>query len=395
MTYERLDSPTGRDGLGRRLAGARSYYDLYGRLLLEVRGEGGRAVEQFRSMYRRFEVPAPARRPDVVVERTTDDRVAERAFGGPNDHYGWTGESFVVRRGSEYMAVRPGWDHIAVTPNFEPFDATYPVEFRLRQRLVEEGRALVHASGVERDGVATVFPAWRSAGKTNTLLSLLGDGCGFLADDRLWLGADGTAWGYPLAVNVHPRNVQSFPGVEVEHEDVESRVREWADQHIQDRFGSGESVAEKALSFLSERFVASSGRNFLDIETAFPEVEYVEEAPVANVVLLCASPTAERVTVEPVPAREVAAAITAIDHYEWNQRLAEYFRAYDALVGDAAVEELAHVVEREEQIVGDVLQHVDTYRAAIPQHLDWAASGLDRAVADAVRTIQDRQRTAL
>lgn len=394
VTHKHLSTPTERRVRRRPSAERRSYYDFFGDLLLEVRGSGGRSTDQFRSMYGYFEVPVPVRSPDVVVEQTTDDLVLERAFGGPNDQYGWTGDRFVVRHGSEYMAVRPGWDHIWVTPNFEPYYATYPVEFRLRQKLATEGRALVHASGVERDGRAVVFPAWRSAGKTNTLLSLLREGDGFLADDRLWMGTDGTVRGYPLALNVHRRNVQSFPEVEVESAGIERRIRGWIDSHVQDRFGDGRSVPEKAISFLSEQFVASSGRDFVDVETLFPTTRYVEEAPVADVVLLSSAPNATSVSIQPITAREMSAAVAAIDHYEWNQRLGGYFRAYDALVEQgSAVDELTRVVEMEHQVLRDLFERVGTYRLEIPRESDWHSTGIDRAVVDLVTSVRDTSRT--
>ncbi|MGM0718238.1 MAG: hypothetical protein ACQET5_13950, partial [Halobacteriota archaeon] len=164
----------------------RHYFDFFGSVLLEVRGDGGRSTQQFYTMFDHFEVENPEREPDIVVERTTEEPEPDAVLGDPSDHYGWTGDRFVVRNGSNFMTVEPGWDHIYVSPNWEPFLATYPVEFRIRQELVKEDRALVHASGIELNGETTLFPAWRGGGKTNTLLSMLREGAGYLSDDRLW-----------------------------------------------------------------------------------------------------------------------------------------------------------------------------------------------------------------
>jgi hypothetical protein len=395
MTLERPAEATERAGSTRGADGQRrSFYDLFGELLLEVRGEGGRSTEQFRRAYRRFAVAAPTRRPDVVVERATETAPVDRTLGGERDHYGWTGDRFVVRSGSEFMAVDPGWRHVRVSPDWEPFYATYPVEFHLRRRLVDRDRALVHASGVERDGTTTLFPAWRGAGKTNTLLSLLRDGGGFLADDRLWVGSDGVARGYPLALNLHPRNARSFPTVDFGHDSAERRLRTLVDERVQQRFGTGRSLAARGLSTLSAQLVRVSTRDFVDVEALLPGVECVDASPVDDVVFLDAAPAATGVTVEPVSVAEALATATAISHHEWDARLAAYFHAHDALVpSGTAVAELERVVAAERRILGEFFEGVETYRATVPRERDWSERGVDRAVVRAVESLREPERS--
>lgn len=370
----------------------RQYYDFFGAVLLEVRGDGGRSTEQFYTMYDHFEVENPDREPDIVVQRTTEEIESETVLGDPSDHYGWTGERFVVRDGSEYMAVEPGWDHIYVTPDWEPFYAIYPVEFRIRQAMVEEGRALIHASGVELNGETTLFPAWRGGGKTNTLLSLLRAGAGFLSDDRLWVGTDRKAVGYPLSVNLQPYNIDSFPELGVEHDDVVDHLRYEAGEYIDAKFDSPKTLPTKAISFFNQKFVQEGGRSFTDVADLFPDSEYVEESTVDNVVVLRAAPTTDHVVVEEMSAEETISEVTAISYYEWDERLEEYFRAYDALCpGPSAAEQLQDVIEAEERVFRDLFDDVDTYRAWIPRAADWDAKGLDREVVDAIESLSGRR----
>ena len=392
MTSELSGSATAPAVPGVRRDGPkRSFYDLFGTFRFEVRGEGGRSTRQLREMFRAFETPASTRPPDVVVERTTEPVECTSVLGGPTDHYGWTGDAFVVRDGSEYMRVEPGWTRISVTPGWEPFYATYPLEFHLRRRLVDEGRALVHASGVRHDGRTTLFPAWRGAGKTNTLFALLREGAEFLADDRLWVGADGTARGYPLAVNLHRRNARSFPEVALQDGGLESRLRRLVDDEAQERFGNDDSVVANALSFLSSRFVAESGRHLRDVRALFPQVAYVDEAPVDDVALLATDPNASDVVVEPVSAGEMLAAVTAIGYYEWDERLGEYFHAYDALVpGGSAVDELRRVVDAEARLLRESFDGVNTYRVTVPRRRDWTENDLGGAVVRAVESLRGR-----
>lgn len=374
----------------------RRHYDFFGAVLLEVRGGDGRSTEQFHTMYDHFEVADPDREPDIIVEQTTADIELDVVLGDPSNHYGWTGSRFVVRNGLSYMAVDPGWDHIYVTPGWEPFYAIYPVEFRIRQKLVEEGRALVHASGIELNGQTTLFPAWRGGGKTNTLLSLLREGAGFLSDDRLWVGSDGSALGFPLSVNLQPYNVQSFPEIEVEHDDLQDRLRYEASRYIDENVDAGSSILGKGLSFLNSYYLEESGRSFTDVSELFPRADYLEESDVDNVVVLQAAPNADSIVLDEISTEEALRDVGAISHYEWNARLEEYFRAYDALCpGPSAVEQLHEVVDAEERVFEQLFADVDTYRASVPRVSDWGAAGLDRAIVDAVESLSKPSNVAL
>lgn len=370
----------------------RQSFDFFGSVLLEVRGDGGRSTQQFHTMFDHFAVDDPEREPDVVVERTTEEPDLDAVLGDPSDHYGWTGDRFVVRNGSNFMTVEPGWDHIYVSPNWEPFLATYPVEFRIRQELAEEGRALVHASGVELDGETTLFPAWRGGGKTNTLLSLLREGAGYLSDDRLWVGADGTALGYPLSVNLQPYNVRSFPEIEVGHDDFRDYVRDEVSQFIELNVNPGDGIAQKLISFLNERYLQENGREFTDVSEVFPRSEHVPESTVDNVVALRAAPNDDHVSVEEVSAEQMATEVDAISYYEWNEVLEEYFLAYDALCpGPSFADQLDDVIEAEEDAFRELFEDVDTYQAWIPRTDDWRADGIDREVVDRIESLATRR----
>lgn len=373
----------------------RNYYHFFGELLLEVRGDGGRSTEQFRTMYKHFEVPEPDRDPDMVVERTTEQLSYDTVLGDPSNHYGWTGDRFVVRSGSEYMAVEPGWNHIYVTPNWEPFYAIYPVEFRIRQRVLDSDTALIHASGVKFDGQTTLFPAWRGGGKTNTLLSLLRAGADYMADDRLWVSADRDVQGFPLSVNLQPYNINSFPEVVRTHETLKEHGRSVAYQFIDEHVDKDGSVAEKGIRFLNHKYLKDTGRTFTDLSSLFSQSDYVDRSTVDNVVFLQAAPSDDSVRIEPISVDDAVASVSAISFYEWNERLEEYFRAYDALVpGGDMVRELKTVVDAEDRIFRTLFEDVQTYRGWIPREKDWGATGIDQEVVSAIRTLSRKTKTA-
>ena len=369
-----------------------NYYDFFGKLLLEVRGEGGRSTGQFRTMYDHFEVVTPDREPDVVVERTTEPLSVQTVLGNPDDHFGWTGSRFVVRKGSEYMAVEPGWKHIYVTPNWEPFYAIYPIEFQLRSALVEDRQALIHASGVELDGRTVLFPAWRGGGKTNTLISLLEAGGNFLADDRLWVGADGSVRGFPLAVNLQPYNIESFPAVQAQFDDSDKNLRRRVSRLIEDRVDPSGSFVGKAVTFLNRYYIKERSRSFTKVSRLFPTAKYIDDSTVDELVFLMAAPSADRVTIEELTDAEALDAMQAISFYEWNERLEEYFRAYDALVpGGSAVDHLDYVVEAENRVFAELFETVGTHRALVPRKSNWGETGTDREMVDAIRSLAPRK----
>jgi hypothetical protein len=370
----------------------RHHFDFFGSVLLEVRGDGGRSTQQFYTMFDHFEVEDPDREPDIVVERTTEEPELDAVLGDPSDHYGWTGDRFVVRNGSNFMAVEPGWDHIYVSPNWEPFLATYPVEFRIRQELVKEDRALVHASGIELNGETTLFPAWRGGGKTNTLLSLLREGAGYLSDDRLWVGADGTALGYPLSVNLQPYNIRSFPEIETGHDDIQDYLKDEVGQFIEVNVNAGDSVVHKAVNFLNDRYLQESGREFSDVSEVFPGSKHVPESTVDNVVALRAAPNEDHVSIEEMSAERMVTEVEAISYYEWNEVLEEYFHAYDALCpGPSFVDQLEDVIEAEEEAFRQLFEDVDTYQAWIPRTADWGEDGIDQEVVDRIESLSRKK----
>ncbi|RKS81464.1 hypothetical protein BDK61_0750 [Haloarcula quadrata] len=397
MQYTRTDEHDESDDcLSRSDAGPASIevamnqrsYDFFGDVVVTVLGAGGRTSRQYRKMYDQFETDTPANDPDIVIEETTEEVHAEIVLGDPSDHYAWTGDEFVIRNGADFIAVTPGWQHFRVTRGFEPFYSIYPVEFRIRQQRAARQQALIHASGVRLDGQTTLFPAWRGAGKTNTLLSLLREGADFLSDDRLWVGADGTAVGYPLGVNLQPFNIESFPEIKRQHDTERDRLCSELHKAIDERVDRTGSFPETALNFLNETFLGDDSRDFTNISDLYPRAEYVEQSTVDNVVFLQTAPNADTITVEGISTDTAMSATSSICNFEWDGRLREYFHAYDSLVDDGSmVAALDAVVEQERATFRELFDDVATYRAHIPRTRDWGDHNLDTAIVEAVESL--------
>jgi hypothetical protein len=358
-----------------------TYHNILDTMVVEIAGDSGRSVDQLRRMYDRYRTKQPPREPDIRCTLTEDEPQPDEVLGYPRDHYGRDGDAFVVRSGSNYLLTDPDWQQFTMnrSPGWEPFRTVYLIELELRQRLLNQGRALIHASGVQFEGQTFLFPAWRSAGKTNTLLSLLLAGGDYLSDDRLWVDADGPVRGYPTPVNVGSEQMDSF------HELEEGSDGGWEDrveEFIDERVDPSRSFFDKGVSYLANRYF--SERSFRDLQSLVPDAEYVDEATADAVVLLRAAPEQDEVSVEQLSPSQVARALRTIHHYEWNGQLEEYAMATDSLFPEADRMETFEAVRSEEfQLQQRFLESTPTFVARIPRTRHWETDGIRMQVVDA------------
>ncbi len=77
----------------------------------------------------------------------------------------------------------------------------------LRQRIIERGASLVHASVVSRNRIGYLFPAWAPSGKTNVALSFLAKGYDYMSDDWCFVSTSGDILGYPRHLSIFDHNL--------------------------------------------------------------------------------------------------------------------------------------------------------------------------------------------
>ena len=86
--------------------------------------------------------------------------------------------------------------------------------YLLQTIMSGNGSSFVHASCVEKNGKALLFPAWGGVGKTSLMYQLVSeDGWKFLADDLAIVGADGVVSMNPMPIAVYPYNLVGLPGI--------------------------------------------------------------------------------------------------------------------------------------------------------------------------------------
>lgn len=86
--------------------------------------------------------------------------------------------------------------------------AEYLVEALLHQRLLSNGSALFHASGVVRGGEAALFAGWGGVGKSEVSGELVRErGYDLLGDDLVVVSQDGTASPYRKRMPAYPQSI--------------------------------------------------------------------------------------------------------------------------------------------------------------------------------------------
>lgn len=99
----------------------------------------------------------------------------------------------------------------------ESFDLYYLYNFIIEPLIiiwsVDKKIAYLHSSGLSSEsGKSALFTAWRTTGKTNTVLSLAQKGFYFLGDDYC-LVEDGNVYIYPKNINLFSYNLKVFPRI--------------------------------------------------------------------------------------------------------------------------------------------------------------------------------------
>lgn len=371
-------------------------FDLFGRYVVEVRGDG-ESVNRLRKTFDHFATRDTGQDADIVCELTRERPDPEVVFGEPDEYYGREGDRFVIKKpdGYGFMSIDSEWNHVALSPDIDHYLVAYLIEFEVRKRLASEGYALVHASSAQIDDTALVFPAWRSTGKTNTLLTLLEAGADYLSDDRLWIGTDGTALGYPVPLNMMPSNIETFPGLSAmtPREKQLSRVSD----ELYDRIDQDRSFVDKAAYFATKFYIDPDlGRQLVSLDELMPNSKFVAQTDLDNVVMLRTqrkSPN-NRVKVDEITADEALADHRAINNFEWNAELREYYTAYDAMFSDGTKsEELDAVIDAEEQNLSEIFADLPTYRAHIPREQDWTSTGIASDLVEKFRALGSETRT--
>lgn len=321
---------------------------------------------------------------DISCSIRPVDPDPDRILGDPETYFGRQGDQFVDRRSGGVVVIDSDLDTIVCSPEAKSYFIKRYLEYRVRERMIEDDMALIHGSGFRFDGTVTVLPAWRHTGKTNTLLSFLQDGGDYLSDDRVWVGPSGDVRGFHIPVNMLPYNFDSFPGLTewTSFEKARSNVSDFLSERIVPR----RSLLDNALRFFNMYYLEPDGE-YRHIEEMIPSASYIQDESVDRLVFLQAT-SGDTVQMESLSDADAIDLLTAISHYEWNADMQELMNAYDALFpdGDDKMEQVESLVREENDVFRSLVESVDIQMMRLPREEDWREKNLTTQVRNRLRT---------
>jgi len=353
-----------------------SFQDAF---VVEIEGSGSLG-EELTEYYDRLTQADTDRRVDLTCKVGALECDPDKVLGKPTDYFGRNGKWFISVDKYKKIRIKRDWSEIHFSTDVPRSWAYRLIEYRARVALADRGQTLIHASGAVVNDRTVAFPAWRHTGKTNTLITLLNEFDGnYLSDDRLWVGEDGVAHGFPLPINMQPYNYNSFPGMEPPTRlyDLRYRLR----NEIRERTSESGPFFSQALYFVNEFYIAPPSEK-ARIEEIHPGVEYEAESPLDALVCL-QTVAGDEGTVELTEAsrERTVSYLRSISYREWNEMIEEYVTAFDLLFKDeSAEEELTALREREMELWSELTEFVDTYILTLPREEQWDDRNLSQRV---------------
>lgn len=337
-------------------------FSLHDEAALSLTGPGPIA-DQLRRIYEKF--PTTTRTPDLRIEVGAIKEAQGPVLGSPNNGYA-RDDGFLITYGDRRAKFDEDWRTLRTEPGFSTALTITLAEGELRKKLatLDPATAMVHASAVEYEGETILFPAWKGSGKTNTLLTFLEAGANHIADDRLWLDAQGTVRSYPTPLHLHRCNLRSFPDLDPGFSTRRARLSE----RVTEKTRRSNSRLARATAVLNDALVTQTA--WAQVGESFPDVAQRHEAEIDRIVLLQAT-TATEPSREKLSTESFSTAMAAIHEDEWNRDLDRIHRGFDTLFDGRKTAELDALRERERYAISEAAHNAPLYRLSVPRRDHW------------------------
>jgi len=307
--------------------------------------------------------------PDIICEIGGFKKGEKQILGDPESHYAKIGDYFVIHNRNSEIAVHKSWDRILCSPTANRNPLTKIIEYKARQRLIQEGQIMIHASGIKYNGNTIIFPAWRHTGKTNTLISFLQKGANYLSDDRVWVTEDGTVQGYPLPVQMLPYNYRSFPDLSESSYKELARLKITGElSHIIKR---KRSIFDEALYFFNRNYLGSESGEYRFLEEMIPQAEYTGKDDMDLVVFLQTTSSSE-INISEIQKETALQSLYSTSFYEWNKDIYEYCHSFDHLFNKRSrVDQMEEFMQSEKEIFEKFVESKQLLQIQLPREEYW------------------------
>lgn len=350
-----------------------------------LRGSGS-YYDRLREYYADVVTDADPHTADLTFEIGEISTDPELILGDPVRYYGREGDRFVRQDKAKVVTIDRDWNHIQATDALPRSLVFKLLEFRPRLSRSREDEAMIHASAVYTNGTTLVFPAWRHTGKTNTLLTILREHGGeYLSDDRLWIDADGIAYGFPVPVNLLPYN--QFSSLTQKNRSRLHRVRHRLGDWLIGVTHSRTTFPARALYFFSEFYLTPSPQK-ARIEDIVPGVQPSESASIDALVYLQTVDDAGSVEMTEIDADQATRRLAAINEREWNDYLRSLYSPRDALFpNEDSMADLRELERNERAVFDAVNRDHPTYQLTLPREENWDKRDLSEEVLRALDSL--------
>lgn len=240
----------------------------------------------------------------------------------------------------------------------------------MRQRILERGASLVHASAVSRNGIGYLFPAWAHTGKTNVALSFLADGYEYMADDWCFVSATGGISAYPRWFSLFDYNFDCFPQLIARVGDPRKQrkiKRRLAASRFSSSIGGANKLSRVLRRRLSDRYFVYAR---IPVSRAFPGGRISLRAPLSKACLLETSHTGSG-EVSDISAEDLARKVALCNSYERGR-----FRIHQLAIAYAGIEDVRDTLLAETELLTSAFERAKCLKVTLPGRL--TCQNLDR-----------------
>jgi hypothetical protein len=371
-------------------------YDIAGRALLQLRGTDeatNRYIAREMDPYRPTESPADA--PAVVLSPAGPGEL-----GAPIELQRPAGDGLVTASDAATLRlVADGRtctvpDVIAEQPAVFRYEPGFPVghafkpyvRSALQLAMAHADAACMHAASVEVAEGAVLIAGWSESGKTETALALLEAGARFQSDKWTVVSADGTASAFPIDIGVRGWALRYLPT-------LRAALPASARRQLQaTRFAaaiSGYFLRRSPEGRLGQTLVAALRRALAlgdrapvspsQLRTAYGQDDDPGRPLPLRAVVFLTTDAGDRLVVRPADARRTAGRLARSAAYERRPYFALVERAMFSLPEIPRQDLATATIEREEGLLGGVLEGTQVLEAQAPFPID------PRRIADAVQ----------
>jgi hypothetical protein len=247
------------------------------------------------------------------------------------------GEKIILNGETELVSQT----HVKITPYFDKMKCNLIVDLILRLQLIKKSIVLIHSAAVSRNGQATLMSAWKASGKTKFCLKLIEQGYDFLADDKVWVGADSTVYSYPRYVVIKNNNIQEFKS-------KFNRVYVLYSNFVYKIF-KNEIFNQKYFKFILKNLQIRP--KYFKVNELYPTVKTIQVSTLKNINFLIKGIGIEFNRVH------FAHMVSDINNYEWNNEILDIASAHDYLFPDSNswYDEVLMLIKDEKDIIHEII----------------------------------------